>query len=445
MKLRYISNTVMTALTVLALASCSDDSMTLPSNPAAPTVGREVSSSVIYQVNPRFFASNGCLDAVTAEVGNIADMGVDVLWVMPVQEQGVKDAFGSPYCIKDYKSVNSRYGTVADFKKLVDTAHSKGMKVILDWVANHTSWDNNWITEHPEYYVKDANGNIAQASTWSDVAQLDYSNAGTRAAMTDALAWWIDQTGIDGFRCDYAEGVPHDYWSEAISSLRASHPELIMLAETSQKGFYNDGFDMIYDWGFAPAMSDAFQGGRPADLFTKANSSWSDVPEGKQILRYVFNHDFAAENSFDRSFGSSEGIPAAYVLTAMLHGTPMIYSSMEAEDNITGTLSFFNYRTLNWSASKRAAFKAINSAFKATAEVRRGQLATYADANVAVFTRSTPSQTLLVMVNTTGKEQTVKTPITLAGEQMTDLIGGGQSTLPVTQTIAPYGYVILVK
>lgn len=445
MKSKNISKAMIAAMSVFALASCSNDDQVLPDNPEVPKVGPEVSTSVIYQANPRFFAGTNCLDALTAQVGDIADMGVDILWVMPVQEQGEKDAFGSPYCIKDYKSVNSRYGTITDFKELVDAAHAKGMKVILDWVANHTSWDNVWISSHPEYYAKDANGNIAQASTWTDVAQLDYNNADTRSAMTDAMRYWIDQTGIDGFRCDYTDGVPHSYWSEAISSLRNSKPDLIMLAESSKTDFYNDGFDMVYDWEFAPAMSDAFNGGRVSNLFSTATSTWGRVPEGKHLLRYTFNHDFAAENSFDKSFGSTEGVMAAYVLTAMLHGTPMIYSSMDAQDNITGTLSFFNYRTMSWSAEKRAAFKAINSAYKATAEVRRGELATFTNQNVAVFTRITPNQTVLVMVNLSNKEQTVKTPIVLAGASVTDLINGTQVNLPVTQTLAPYGYTILVK
>lgn len=433
------------ALSAFALASCSNDDQVLPDNPEAPKVGPEVSTSVIYQANPAFFATNNCLDALTAEVGNIADMGVDILWVMPVQERGEKDAFGSPYCIRDFKSVNSRYGSITDFKELVDAAHGKGMKVILDWVANHTSWDNVWISSHPEYYEKDANGNIRNASTWTDVAQLDYNNAATREAMVDAMRYWIEQTGIDGFRCDYTDGMPHDFWADAIASLRTLNPNIIMLAESSKADFFNDGFDMVYDWEFAPTMSDVFNGGRPSSLFNTAASTWSRVPEGKQLLRYTFNHDFAAENSIDKTYGSLDAIPAAYVLTAMLNGTPMIYSSMDAAGNLSGKLNFFYYNTMTWSSDKRAAFKAINSAYKASAEVRRGQLSTYANNNVAVFTRTTPTQTLLVMVNTSDKDQTVKTPITVAGETMTDLINGGQVSVPVTQTLSAYGYIVLMK
>lgn len=433
------------ALSAFALASCSNDDQVLPDNPEAPKVGPEVSTTVVYQANPRFFATDNCLKALTDQTAEIADMGVDVLWVMPVQKQGELNAFGSPYCIADYKTVNAKYGTLDDFKSLVNAAHSHGMKVILDWVANHTSWDATWISTHPEYYQKDANGNIKQASTWTDVAQLDYKNAGTRSAMIDALRFWVEEAGVDGFRCDYAEGVPHDFWADAIAELRTVKPGLFMLAETSDFNFYNDGFDMIYDWSFAPTMSGVFTGARPSELFSKASNTWSKVPEGKEILRYTFNHDFAAENSINKTYGALEGIPAAYVLTAMLDGTPMIYSSMDAANNFSGTLSFFNYNQMTWSAEKRAAFKAINSAYKATAEVRRGQFAAYSYNAVAMFTRSTPSQTLLVAVNTTGKQQTVKTPIALAGENVSDLINGGQTSLPVTLTLEPYEYHIFVK
>lgn len=435
------------SMAMLACVSCGSDGNDTPNppvGPVTPTEGPQAPTEVIYQANPRFFATNNCLDAITAQIGNISDMGCDILWVMPVQQPGEKKAVGSPYCIRDYKSVNTKYGTMTDFRELVNAAHAKGMKVILDWVANHTSWDNAWITEHPEYYAKDNNGNIVQASTWSDVAQLDYSNANLRKEMIDAMVYWVNETGIDGFRCDYTNGVPHDFWSSAIKTLRGINPDIIMLAETSFADFYNDGFDMIYDWDFAPAMTKTFAGGKVSDLYDKEAASWKQVPEDKDILRYAFNHDYAAENAIDKSYGSADGVYAAYVLTAMLHGTPMIYSSMDA-DNVSGKLSFFNYNPLTWSASKRAVYKKINDAFKASAKARGGELTTYNNDDVAVFTRTSAQQTALVMVNTTGSSQTVKTPITYAGVQMTEQISGTQVAMPTAVTLEPYGYRIYLK
>ena len=163
------------ALASATLASCESDDMKMPSNPELPAVGAEVSASVIYQANPRMFATDNCLDALTAQVRDIAEMG------------------STTYCVRDFKAVNPKYGTMTDFKELVDAAHGAGMKVMLDWVANHTSWDNSWITEHPDYYVRDAAGNIQQASTWTDVAQLDFSNPATEAAMIDAMRYWVEQ------------------------------------------------------------------------------------------------------------------------------------------------------------------------------------------------------------------------------------------------------------
>ena len=433
------------AALVLGGASCTSYEIDMPANPEPPVEGPEVSSSVIYQANPRFYGTEKCLQALTADVPAIAAMGADVLWVMPVCEPG-SDALsiGSPYCIRDFKSVNSKYGTMADFTALVDAAHAAGMKVVLDWIANHTSWDNAWISEHPERYAKDASGNISSANGWTDVAQLNYSEPSTAEAMTDAMMYWIEEGKIDGFRCDYADGVPHEFWKNFIDKARAVRPDFIMLAETNYADFYADGFDMIYDWGFSPAVSSAYTGGKVSDIFVKANDSWKKVPEGKGLLRYAFNHDTAAENNVATYFGAPAGTVGAYVLAAMLHGTPMIYSSMDVE-NLSGTLSFFNYRKLERSADLAARYTAINSAYKASAQVRRGTLKTYADSKVAAFTRSIPGHTMLVMVNTSGEERTVKTPIALAGSTMTDLLTGASVTPDASLTLPAYGYIIYMN
>ncbi len=433
-----------TCLLAAMLAACTSYEIDMPENPEAPAVGPEVSANVIYQANPRFFGENDCLNKLTAQVPRISDMGCDILWVMPVCTPGELKAIGSPYCIRDFKQINPRYGTMADFKALVAAAHAAGMKVILDWIANHTSWDNPWITSHPDRYKKDGEGNIVSPANWPDVAQLDYGNPATAEAMEDAMAYWVTEGGIDGFRCDFADGVPHEFWKKVITDLRASCPGLLMIAETADYSFYDDGFDMIYDWNSSRAISAAFQGGKASEVVTEASDALAKVPEGKSILRYVFNHDVAAENSIDRMYGSVEAIPAAYVLAAMFNGTPMIYSSMDVE-GLSGKLSFFDYNTLDFSTALTAEYRAINDAFIRSAEVRRGQLTGYSTSSVVSFTRSVPGHTLLVMVNTTGSEQTVRTPIQLAGSRMTDLISGQEETVPVTVSLGAYGYTILMN
>lgn len=432
--------------TVAAFAAtgCTSYEIDMPANPAEPVIGNEVSTNVIYQANPRFFGDNDCLKGLTRQVSRIAGMECDILWVMPVYEPGELNGIGSPYCIRDFKAVNPRYGTMTDLKELVNTAHSSGMKVILDWVANHTAWDCSWITEHPDWYVKDAAGNIVSPSGWSDVAQLNFANADMRAAMKDAMIFWVEQLGIDGYRCDYADGVPHDFWSDVITALRAKNSDMIMLAETANPDYYADGFDMIYDWNSPTTISSAFNGGKPADVVKEATEALAKVPDGKSILRYVFNHDVAAENNVATMFGAPEGVPAAYVLASMLNGTPMIYSSMDVE-GLSGKLSFFNYMTLDFSTSLSDEYKAINAAFKASAEVRRGELRDFSNSSVVCFTRAIPGHNLLVAVNTTESEKSVKSPISLAGSTMTGLIDGKQVTVPVEISLEPYSYTILMN
>lgn len=442
MKTKKISSILATV--ALAVTGCTSYEIDMPANPEAPAVGPEVSSNVIYQANPRFFGDNECIKGLTNQVSRIASMDCDILWVMPVYEPGELNGIGSPYCVRNFTAVNPRYGTMADLENMVSAAHGAGMKVIFDWVANHTAWDCAWISEHPDWYVRNADGNIVSPSGWSDVAQLDFSNPEVGEAMKNAMLFWVDKLGIDGYRCDYADGVPHEFWSNTIEALRAKNADMIMIAETANYDYYADGFDMIYDWTSSTSISDAFKGGKPSDVVKKAAEALAKVPEGKSILRYAFNHDVAAENNVSTYFGSVDGIPAAYVLASMLNGTPMIYSSMDAS-GISGKLSFFNYTTLDFSAELTGVYTAIDAAFQESAEVRRGELTDYSNSSVVCFTRSIPGHTLLVAVNVTGSAQTVRTPIQLAGASMTDLINGGTAAAPLVINLEPYAYTILMN
>lgn len=428
----------------MAATACTSYEIEMPENPQPPALGREVSHNVLYQANPRFFGQNDCFGGIKAQLPRIASMGCDILWLMPVCDPGELNAIGSPYCIRNFEALNPRYGNADDLKSLIADAHSRGMRVILDWIANHTAWDCPWITAHPDWYEHDAAGNIVAANGWSDVAQLDFSNPGLCSAMKDAMLYWMTGFGIDGFRCDYAEGVPHEFWRDAIAAIRSIDPSAIMLAETSKTSFYDDGFDMIYDWNSAPAISDAFKGGKPSGVITEATDALAKVPDGKSILRYVFNHDVAAENNVATMYGSPQGVPAAYVLASMLNGTPMIYSSMDVE-GLSGKLSFFNYTTLDFSEALSQQYAAINKAFVESVEVRRGELRNFSNSSVVCFERAIPGQSLLVAVNVTAAEQTVRTPITLAGSAMKNLIEGTEVNVPIELTLPPYGYIILMN
>lgn len=439
---------IIAGVAALAATACSSSPSDGPVNPDEPRPAAPAATNVIYQANPRFFGTEKCLDGVRAQTPRIASMGCDILWLMPVCEPGELKAIGSPYCIRDFKALNPRYGTMDDLKSLVDDAHAKGMRVILDWIANHTAWDCPWIAEHPDWYRRDANGQIVAPNGWSDVAQLDYSAAGLRQAMKDAMLFWVDQAGIDGFRCDYAEGVPHDFWADVIADIRTKDANAFMLAESADPAFYADGFNMIYDWSCATAIASAFNGGKTSAVVTEASDAWAKVPDdgrdGDSILRFVFNHDTAAENNVATMYGAPEAVPAAYVLASMLCGTPMIYSSMDVE-GLSGHLSFFDYRTLDFSQKLTDVYRAIDDAFKASADARCGTLADYSGASVVCFTRSANGRTLLVAVNTSGSKQSARMPISLAGETMSDLIGGGSTAVPHMLELDPYAYVILMK
>ncbi|MBR5101645.1 MAG: alpha-amylase, partial [Muribaculaceae bacterium] len=219
----------------------------------------------MYQVNPRVFAPQNSLNAVAARIDSIKALGVNVIWVMPIYPIGEEKSKNSPYSIKDYKAVAPEFGTIDDFKNLVKVCHEHGMGIILDWVANHTAWDNVWMKDHKDWYTQDKKGNVIypEGTDWTDVADLNYDNKDMRAAMIDAMKFWVTEVGVDGFRCDVADAVPADFWKDAISQLReaAGSRNIVMLAEGNKKEtFTTGGFDMNYAWDFKDALIKVFKG-----------------------------------------------------------------------------------------------------------------------------------------------------------------------------------------
>ncbi len=305
----------------------------------------------IYQVNPKLYGTGGVYGKIEARLDEIKALGTEILYLMPVYEEGKVKSVGSPYCIKDYKALNANYGTMQELRSLVDAAHSKGMKVMFDWVANHTAWDNAWISEHPEWYEKDAQGNIVYPTkdgTWTDVALLNYSNTELWSAMEDALTYWVKELGIDGYRCDYAHGVKDAFWKDAISKLKAQYPDLIMLAESDYERMFDDGFDIIFDRAMKSHMISLFKGGKVADFFNWYKSDLAKTPAPKTKLFFITNHDDATENYPAGQFSSSQGGLAAFVLMSSLNGSSMVYGSQET--GYSKTINFFQTFTFDWSA-----------------------------------------------------------------------------------------------
>lgn len=319
-----------------------------------------IRDSVVYEVYPRSFSKEGNFDGITARLGEFKDLGVDVLWVMPIHPIGEKmrkGTLGSPYAVRDYYAVNPEYGTTNDFKRLVAEAHRQGLKVILDIVANHTAWDNVMM-DHAAYYKKDANGRIIPpVADWSDVAGLDYANASLREYMIGMLKYWITDYGVDGYRCDVAEMVPTDFWEQARTELEKIKPDLLMLAEASKPDLLVKAFDFDYSWPLHGTLNSVLLGGAPA---SELRRSWEDsrrqFPQGSLHLRFSDNHDEArAVARF-----SLKGALAASVFMFTLDGIPLLYTGMEVGDATeSGAPALFEKLPVFWSPKERAPLRDI--------------------------------------------------------------------------------------
>jgi cyclomaltodextrinase / maltogenic alpha-amylase / neopullulanase len=296
---------------------------------AAPAWARD---AVVYEVFPRDFSAEGNLAGVTARLDHVRDLGATVVWLMPIHPIGLekrKGTLGSPYAIRDYYAVNPDYGTPADLTRLVREAHARGLRVILDAVANHTSWDSVMMRT-PELYVRDASGRVQPPNAeWSDVAKLDYANPATRAYMIEMMSYWLREHGVDGFRCDVAGLVPTAFWEEARPRLEAIRSDLFLLAEWSAPELMTQAFDADYGWPFHAALTRVVSLGAPA---SEIRAAWDEeqrgFPKGTLHLRFSDNHD---EKRAIARFGEPAAL-AAQALVFTLDGVPLVYNGMEVGD-----------------------------------------------------------------------------------------------------------------
>ena len=401
---------------------------------------------VFYEANPKVFASTGSLKAVTNRLDNIRALGTDVLWLMPVFPVGQKKSVNSPYCIKDYEAVNTAYGSLDDLKTLVTTAHQKGMKVILDWVANHTAWDHPWVSAHPDWYTQE-NGQIIspKGMGWDDVADLNYDSTGLRTAMKDAMLFWVKNADIDGFRCDYADGVPADFWQDAITAVRGVKKDAVMLAECADSRYLNAGFDYIYGWSYKSALQKLFDGGSMSDFQSALSAETASLPAGKHILRFITNHDQASEASPLTEFKSADGALAAFVATAFIGQSPLIYSSQET--GYTGKLNFFNVNVMDWNGSRSYTqkYEKVMSAYGSVSGIRKASPKFYSTGDILSIYYENGDKALLVLVNTKGSRTEVKAPMERAGEKMKDVLSGSTVTLSNMLSLEGYEYKIYTK
>ena len=310
--------------------------------------------STIYELYPRAFSASGDFNGITARLDELKELGVNVLWLMPVQPIGEKlrkGTLGSPYAIRDYYAINPEYGTTNDFKRLVTEAHARGLRVILDIVANHTAWDNVMM-KRPEFYKQDANGKvIPPVADWSDVAGLNYENAALRDYMVAMLKYWVKEFDVDGFRCDVAYMVPTTFWEQARAELDKLKPDLIMLAEASKPELLVNAFDLDYSWPLHGTLNKVLLEGAPASELRRSwEESQRQFPRGALHLRISDNHDEARAVA---RFGI-RGALAAAALTFALDGVPLIYNGMEAGDATeSGDPALFEKMPVFWKSKER--------------------------------------------------------------------------------------------
>ena len=446
--------TVILAVSILVLAACGcGKPQTLPIIPSGtesgtggketiPEPGITYATEVltlpatardhyqIYQVNLKLYGSSGAFGKVQARLDDIKALGTDILYLMPVYPEGKEKAIGSPYCIKDFKGVNPNYGSLAELKALVTAAKAKGMKVMFDWVANHTAWDNPWITEHPEWYEHKADGSIAwptKDGEWKDVAQLDYSKRELWAAMEDALEYWVTEVGIDGYRCDYAHGVRDDFWKEAIGKLKALKPGFVMLAESDYERMFDDGFDIIFDRAMKSRMRNVIGStGSVKSFFDWYKGDQDKTPAPKTKLFFVTNHDDATSDVPSTQFKSAEGALAAYVLMAALNGSSMLYGSQEVGYN--KTINFFNTQTMDWTANASLMNK-YQDALQALSKVDRSGAMVASESEGVVYVAYPKA---LIGVNVSGKACKASLPKSNAGK----------NGVPTSQDFAAYEFKI---
>lgn len=401
---------------------------------------------VMYQVNPRVFAPSHSFSAIEARLDSIRALGVNVVWFMPVHEVGKFKSVNSPYCVKDYRSVNPEFGTAEEFRRLVELCHRKGMSVIIDWVANHTSWDHAWM-EQKDWYTQDSAGYIiSPAGTgWNDVADLNFNNPSMRRAMIDAMKYWVLQMDVDGFRCDAADLIPADFWQQALDSLRAiTDRSLLMLAEGKRADHFQVGFDMNYGWEFLDKLREVYrQDSSATSIFAADRMEYRSVPEGKQKLRFTTNHDEAVKMSPLKEFGGEKGSLSAFVIACYLNGGVLIYGSQEA--GYPGNIDFFRFVPVDWQGNPglTQSYCGLLRLYNRYEVFRRGTTVTYPHENVVMFTKSNTSDTFLVIVNVRASEQTVHLPASLARREYTNMLSGQTFTPGDTLTFLPFEYLIL--
>ena len=414
-------------------------------------------NATIYQINTRHFTAEGTFRAAETHMERLKTLGVDIVWLMPIHEIGSanrKGSLGSPYAVKDYYSVNPEFGSLEDLKHFVRVAHEHGMHVILDWIANHTAWDNVLVEQHPEWYARDWKGDFHPTPWWDwlDIIDLDYQQPGLRKYMTDAMKYWVAEADVDGYRCDVAGFVPTDFWNAVRKELDAIKP-VFMLAEWESRDLHAESFDMTYAWSWYDAVHHIAMG--KTDLSSLyVYYAWNEKAYPRNVMRMTFvsNHDKNAwEGTEFEQFGA--GLEAAIVLSVVGEGMPLIYNGQEAGN--AKRLEFFEKDPIEWKEhpigdlyQKLFKLKKQNTAlWNAKWGATMVHVPNSISTKVFSFVRHNERDKVFAVLNFSDKPQTVTFGESLFHGVYTDYFGKQSIELAgSTQlTLEPWGYRVFVK
>lgn len=413
--------------------------------------------AVIYQVNTRQFTREGTFAAARRELPRLKALGVDILWLMPIHpigEKNRKGPLGSPYSVRDYFGVNPELGTMADFKRFVDAAHAQGLRVILDWVANHSAWDNPIVAQHPDWYDRDWKGDFRPTPwfDWSDIIDFDYSNPAMRRYMAEALKFWVREAGVDGYRADVAGAVPVQFWENARRELDAIKP-VFMLAEWEYPELHRRAFDATYAWKLTEAMHDVAQGkadtGALFGYFSWHESAW---PREAYKMAYTSNHDTNSWEGTDQEvYGSA--LPAMTALTFAADTMPLIYNGQEAGN--PKRLKFFERDPIEWRRHPNAAFyRKLIAWKKANPALGNGQFGARmvkvennVPTKVFSFVRERQGNKILALFNFSAVSQTLRFTDSLPHGSYVDFDDGKRvkASSAATMTMAPWSFRLLSR
>ncbi len=410
--------------------------------------------SSIYEVNVRQHTPEGTFNALRRKLPELKDLGVEILWIMPIQPIGVKNrkgGLGSYYSIHDYTAVNPEFGTMDDFKAFVTAAHDLGLKVILDWVANHTAWDHVWMEQHPDWYTRENGKVIPPVADWSDVADLNYDSPALRKAMLEAMKFWVREAGIDGYRCDVAMMVPMEFWNRSRTALDSIKP-VFMLAEAEGAEFHEQAFDMTYGWEMHHIMNQVAKGEMDvSDISSYLEKMDSTYPEGAYRMYFTTNHDENSWNGtvFERMPDDYRGM---FVMAATLpNAVPLLYSGQEY--GLNKRLAFFEKDSLTASDSSLFGFyqevvelkmthpALRNGKYQGDFQPLKGQPAE----RVFGYTREINGEAIMVLLNFSDKNAGFALPEGTTQIKWTDVITGIAVETPPGKNIAlpPHTFLLL--